>query len=272
MKHNCEDLPVISIVLPTYNQAHYLPLALDSIFDQTFKEFELIVVNDGSTDDTSRVLEEYRARFDFRVVEQENQGLPRALNAGFAQARGKYYTWTSSDNIMLPTMLEELYSALQGDPSVDVVYADWYTIDEAGNTVARFQTIDFDRHLLLRQNFVHCCFLFNRECMKKIGDYDPNFIYCEDWEFWIRVSQHFKMKRVPRALYKYRVHSGSMTTEIIEDRAPRMIGYESFSTYLKKQSLIDWYISKIKWKLLIIRLGYSPLSVWHEHIGLPEIS
>ena len=269
MTQDSVNQPEISIILPTYNQADYLPASLKSIFEQTFTDFELIVVNDGSTDNTAEVLAEYQKTHDFQVVDQENKRLPRALNAGFDQACGKYYTWTSSDNIMLPTMLEELYTALDNsDPSLGVVYADWYLIDENGQVFNTDPTLDYDRHLLLRHNFVHCCFLFRSECMKRVGNYDPKFIYYEDWEFWIRVAQEFDMQRVPKALYQYRIHSDSMTTKIVEDNAPRRVGYEKFADHLKSFSLIDWYMSKVKWKLLKFRLGSSPRQKWQQNISL----
>jgi glycosyltransferase involved in cell wall biosynthesis len=92
--------------MPTYNQAKYLPSALDGIISQTFQNYELIIVNDGSTDNTAEILADYRLKLDYHLIEQENLKLPRALNTGFSHAKGKYLTWTSSDNIMLPEMIE----------------------------------------------------------------------------------------------------------------------------------------------------------------------
>jgi len=99
---------LVSVVLPVYNQAGYLPAALDSVFAQTYLHYELIVVDDGSTDATPQVLADYQQRHAFTVIRQANQRLPRALNTGFAAARGEYLTWTSSDNVMLPDMLAVL--------------------------------------------------------------------------------------------------------------------------------------------------------------------
>ncbi|MGC8880108.1 MAG: glycosyltransferase family 2 protein, partial [Anaerolineae bacterium] len=148
---------LVSIVLPTYNQAHYLGQALDGVFWQTYRHFELIVVDDGSTDGTAAVLEKYRDRPEMQVISQTNQGLPRALNVGFAHARGKYLTWTSSDNIMLPDMLSVLVESLSRDQSVGLVYADFYLMDENGNELGLFKTVEYDPYLLLHINLVHCC-------------------------------------------------------------------------------------------------------------------
>ena len=191
----------VSIVLPTYNQAHYLPAALDGVFAQTYPDYELIVVNDGCTDETPTILADYFQRYDFIVIEQENQGLPMALNAGFAQARGEYLTWTSSDNAMLPEMLSVLVQALDEDPSVGLAYADFYLMDHEGRDWGRFNTVEYDPYWLLYTNLVHCSFLYRRECMERVGGYDPEFVYGEDWEYWIRISQYYRMKRVPQVFF-----------------------------------------------------------------------
>jgi len=238
--------PFVSVVLPVYNQAGYLPAALDGVFAQTYPHYELIVVNDGSTDDTAAVLADYRSRYEFLVINQENQGLPRALNAGFARARGDYLTWTSSDNIMLPDMLAVLVRALDEDPTVGLVYADRYLMDEDGNDLGRFDLPDYDPYLLLHTNLVHCCFLYRRECMERVGLYDPEFIYGEDWEYWIRISRYFRMKRVPQALYRYRLHRSSMTSELVRGTA-RNMGYAEFARRIRKRMPGRWWIGKLKW-------------------------
>lgn len=235
----------VSIVLPTYNQAHYLPAALEGVYAQTYPHYELIVVNDGSTDDTPEVLADYQQRHRFTVITQENQGLPRALNAGFAQAQGDYLTWTSSDNIMLPEMLSVLVHALDEDPSVGLVYADFYLMDDEGRDLGRFNTVAYDFYWLLYTNLVHCCFLFRRECMEQVGGYDPEFLYSEDWEYWIRISQHYRMKRVPQALYRYRLHGISMTGELKRGTAPDM-GYAEFAARIRRRMPVRWYVSRLK--------------------------
>lgn len=236
----------VSVVLPVYNQAHYLPDALEGVFKQTYRGYELIVVDDGSTDETPMVLAQYQSRHDFEVIEQENQGLPRALNAGFSRARGEYLTWTSSDNIMLPDMLAVLVEALQRDPSVGLVYADRYLMDERGQDLGRLDVPDYDPHLLLHANLVNCCFLYRRECMERVGGYDPDFVYSEDWEYWIRISRHYRMKRIPQALYRYRFHGTSMTSDLFRGTADNM-RYQEFAALIRRRMPLRWYVGKLKW-------------------------
>jgi len=241
-----EEEPKVSVVLPVYNQAHYLPAALDGVFSQTYPHYELIVVNDGSTNGTGKVLASYQRLHRFTLISQSNQGLPCALNAGFAQARGEYLTWTSSDNVMLPDMLAVLVRALDEDPSVGLVYADRYLMDEKGRDLGRLDAPDYDAYLLMHANLVNCCFLYRRQCMERVGGYDPDFVYSEDWEYWIRISRLYRMKRIPQALYRYRFHGNSMTSDLLRGTAGNM-SYADFTARIRRRMPLRWYIGKLKW-------------------------
>lgn len=257
--------PCISVVLPTYNQAEYLPQALDGILNQTCRDYELIVVNDGSTDDTPRILDEYQQGYDFTVIHQENQKLPRALNTGFRMARGQYLTWTSSDNVMLPHMLEMLADALDCYPQVGLVYADWEVIDEHGQVIGVVQTLDFDRYLLMRVNYINACFLYRRACQDAVGLYDPEYIYAEDWEYWLRISSSFEMMRVPQVLYQYRIHDSSLTKkDVLTEDEGRSIGYRKLTASFHARPWA-WYFSRLKWGWLRLKLGQDPRLYLHPY-------
>jgi len=250
--------PKITIVMPTYNQAQYLSDALDGIFGQTQSDYELIVVNDGSTDATARILAEYQQRYSFTVIHQQNKKLPGALNAGFSQARGKYLTWTSSDNIMLPDMLHVLATTLDQKPHIGLVYADWECISNNGVPLGSVRTFDYDAYLLTRINFINACFLYRRECQDQLGLYDPAYIYAEDWEYWFRIAKRFQLMRVPRVLYQYRLHDGSLTEADVKRQAQgRSVGYAKLESQFRANAL-SWFLSKIKWEWLRWRLGCDP--------------
>ena len=162
-------VPRVSVVMATYNQARYIQAALDSIRNQTFTDFELIVVNDGCTDETPAILRGYQCCWPFILLDQANQGQARSLNNGFAVAQGEYLTWTSSDNILLPHMLTTLVSALDGRQAVGLVYSDWDVIDGEGQLTHHVHTVDYDRLKLLRHNFVNASFLYRRSCQQCVG-------------------------------------------------------------------------------------------------------
>lgn len=245
--------PKISVVLPTYNQANYLPEALDSILSQDFQDYELIIINDGSTDKTINILQEYSEKSNFIQINQTNSGLPNALNVGFSEARGEYLTWTSSDNIMLPSMLDELSTELDSNPNLGAVYSDWFVIDDAGTIISRAESIKYDPFILYLDNYINASFLYRRQCREKIGDYDVNLAHDEDWDYWLRISQHYSMKRVPTSLYLYRAHSESLTS-----KNPSEERYLRFINIWKERTPFRWWYGKIKWNMLKRLYGRFP--------------
>jgi glycosyltransferase involved in cell wall biosynthesis len=241
-------MPKISIVLPTRNQANYLSHSLDGIANQTFRDFELIVVDDGSTDSTPQVLADYQSRLGFELLRQAHAGLPTALNVGFAQAQGTHLTWTSSDNIMLPSMLETLSAALDGNPEVGMVYSDWYDIGDAGEIIRAVRTLDYDPLVLLRHNYIRASFMYRRQCRDEVGDYDPDMKYKEDHDYWLRIARRWPMKRVPEPLYQYRLHSRSLSSargeaDLERDRANRL-----FHARHRAPQPLRWWYAQQKWR------------------------
>lgn len=213
---NQADLPVaasptISVVLPVYNGERYLAEALDSIFAQTISDFELIAVDDCSTDASGAILADYAARHsNMRVhTNVQNSKLPASLNNGFRLAQGQWFSWTSDDNILDPNMLERLLAATE-DGAGDIYYADFRMIDEDG-TVGRSIAVGEPEDMVLG-NVVGCCFLYRREVDATLGGYDEGLFGVEDYDFWIRAADHgFRLRPVREELYSYRRHDQSLT-------------------------------------------------------------
>ena len=212
MAINLSTTAKVSIVLPTYNHAQYLPQALQSIFRQTFTAYELIVVNDGSTDQTAALLAGIQNP-KLRVITQNNQGLPAALNSGFADARGEYWTWTSADNVVSPTWLEELVKALDDSPS-EVGYALSYyaNINEHGQVIGVVKNQCFETHSMLVRNR-NASFLYRSEIAREAGLYDTSLTGAEDMDMWLRMSMLTRAIHVESVLYYYRIHQDSMTAK-----------------------------------------------------------
>ena len=191
--------PSISIILPTYNGAAYIRESLDSCLNQTFQDLELIVVVDGSTDDTEAILNSYSDPR-LRVFKQNNQGLPAALNSGSAQARGRFLSWTSDDNIYLPEAMAVMWQYLREHPQAAMVCTDCLIINDAG------RTFSYNRH-------TWACFLYRAEAAALAGPYRPEFPLVEDVDFFLRL-QHYAgpIDRIPRPYYKYRDHKASLSS------------------------------------------------------------
>lgn len=203
---------LVSIVLPVYNGEKYLALAIESILAQTYSNFELILVNDCSTDSTEEIIKEYASK-DERIVylkNERNLKLPASLNRGFSVAKGQYLTWTSDDNLYMPTAIERMAQFLDQHPDIALVYCDLNYIDEAGN-ITGLKTLG-EPERLLRGNAVGACFLYRREAAEAIGAYDTKRFLVEDYEYWLRMYLSFRLAHLQECLYQYRFHGDSLTT------------------------------------------------------------
>ena len=177
-----EQAPLVSVVIPAYRAAESIAATLDSVLAQTFKDYEIIVVNDGSPDseDLEKALDSYRERIIY--LRQENQGPAGARNTGILTARGRYIALLDSDDIWDPEHLGAQLAMLEADKSIDVVYADariFGDVPEAGRTVMEFcpsaGEVTFER-LVARQCTVHICVsVCRRESLLRAGLFDPAF-------------------------------------------------------------------------------------------------
>lgn len=203
--------PLISIVLPTYNGSRYLREAIESCLTQTYQNWELILVDDCSTDATPDIIAEYTSRDKrIRAIRHEvNKKLPAALNTGHAAARGDYLTWTSDDNRWLPSAIEEMTRFLEEHPTVGLVYADSVLIDETGQYMRDFPALPASQ--LAYVDALGACFLYRRGVYETLGDYDTDLFLAEDYEYWLRAYRQFELAPFHKTLYEYRWHDQSLT-------------------------------------------------------------
>lgn len=206
--------PLVSIVLPTHNGTRFIAEAIESCLGQTYRNLELIIVDDGSTDGTAGVVERYlqgdpRLRL---LRHASNRRLPAALNTGFAHAAGRYLTWTSDDNYFRREAIEELVAYLGAHPDVDVVYSDCTLIDDEGTSCGRLEVGDPDRLLSGDYNCVHGCFLYKREVHDALGGYAEDLFLVEDYDFWLRAANAFRLRPYRKELYYYRKHRDSLSS------------------------------------------------------------
>ena len=221
------NTPKVSIVLPCYNGAALLGQAIESCINQTFKDWELIIVNDCSTDNTLEVANAY-AQKDERIrvyTNDKNSKLPATLNNGFRRAIGEYWTWTSDDNLLHPDMLETFVAYLDEHEDVGCVVSDSYVIDEKGNIIGeKIVPEDLNAKMMLN-NYVGASFMYRKECAIAVGEYREDFFLVEDYEFFIRMSFHCKIGRVTQFLYYYMDNPNSLTAtrqKEIRERLVRM--------------------------------------------------
>lgn len=200
------DKPLVSIVLPTYKRAHVLPLAIRSVLNQTYTNFELIVVDDNSPDDTPLVVQSFRDPRIRYVRNEPNLKLPRALNKGFALSQGSYLTWTSDDNLFAEDAIEKMVEALEAGGG-DFVYADYYLfsdVDANGHPLNPRHDKLPNRLQLEKGNHIGACFMYTRRLYEAVGDYDPELFLVEDYDYFMRASNRFNFCHLPEPLYYFR--------------------------------------------------------------------
>lgn len=218
---------LVSVVLPVFNGEKMVASSIESVLNQTYSKLELIIVNDGSTDNTGEIVEKY-AKKDSRikVINQENKKLPTALSVGFREARGEFFTWTSADNIMLPHCIGVMIEDLKRKPDISMVYGNMRLIDVRGRIKRGhfwFEKPLFSGNVCFPKktdclntfanNTIGAAFLYRRKAAYILGDYSKFRTNLEDYDYWMRINSLLKIDHTDdeKPLYLYRIHDESLT-------------------------------------------------------------
>ena len=209
--------PKISVVLPVYNAEAYVDKAIESMLHQTYADFELIVINDGSTDRSLEIVRSY-ADPRIKVVSRENRGLVASLNEGIALAQGEYIARMDADDISLPQRFEKQVALLDAMPTV-AVCGTWADVIDAQGAVKGDYTYPpintkAIRAYVLRHNpFIHPTVMMRKNVFEKVGGYWKAFKHVEDYELWTRIVFAYDVANIPEKLLHYRVTDEGVTRE-----------------------------------------------------------
>lgn len=213
--NNSNNLPKVSVILPTYNGEDYVKRAVESVLRQDGVELELIVVNDASTDGTLEVVKSCAAK-DSRIkiiANETNLKLPTNLNKGFQAAEFEYVTWISDDNEFKPGALKYMATHLASRPETDLISCAMDFVDEAGGFIKNNDTHPTRKSQGFLAAFCNIggCFMFKKEVFKLAGYYKTDISCGEDHEFWCRVALNCKIDYDSTNLFKYYVRKGAMS-------------------------------------------------------------
>lgn len=205
--------PYVSIILPVFNCEDYITDSIQSILDQTFTNFELLIIDDGSTDNTYKKIKQIK---DSRIIltKQKNKGLPKTLNESFKRAKGKYIARQDADDFSYPTRLEKQVKFLEANPNFGIVgtwaeiWVDQKKSDRALLHSCENYKLKFD--ILFDSGFVHSSVMIRKEIFNQLGGYNSKFQPVEDYEYWTRVLEKFNGANIPEQLQIYRELSSSM--------------------------------------------------------------
>jgi len=213
-----------SIITPSLNQASFLDVNINSVLDQSYSDFEHIIVDGGSRDGTIEILKKYPH---LRWLSEPDGGQAQALNKGFKIASGDVFGWLNSDDYYCKGIFQELAKCFD-DPSVMVVYGDGYEVDRGGE-VKRYiksrgiQTDDLIQYWKWRYEYVQPSFFFRRDVFEKTGYIDEGLHYTMDHDFFIRLSRGYKFHHLQAPLACYRLHETSKTGKTIQSMVPKYI-------------------------------------------------
>lgn len=209
---------LISIVLPVYNGEKYLKESIESVLTQTYQRWELLILDDCSTDGSAKIAKEYEKK-DNRIryyKNEKNLRLPQNLNRGFTLAHGDFLTWTSDDNRFKPQALEKMYAALVST-NAEFVFASCRIIDGEGKEIEYIMVNESSKKKIVGMNTVGACFLYTRRAYEAVGQYDPELTLVEDFDYWQRLYTQFGAVTLEEILYEYRWHEGALTSTMRKD-------------------------------------------------------
>ncbi len=255
------DEPLISVLLPVYNHAAFIKDAIKGVQNQTYSNWELIILNDGSTDGLLDILKDYNNDPRIKIYTQDNQRLPNGLTNLHNLATGEFITWTSADNVMEKEMLSTLVHKLLEEPDAVMVYADVAIIDENGKyKTTGYREMNRDPQLpyIMRlphctdaldaeaDNFINACFMYKAAPVKALkGQYSADLEGLEDYDFWIRLRTFGEIVHLNNKtpLYCYRVHENTMSEDLLKNkleehskRTKKMIEYSQLKDEFAKKS------------------------------------
>lgn len=209
--------PPVTVLLPVYNAGRYVGAAIDSVLQQDFADFELLIINDGSTDGSAAVIASYNDPR-IRVLHQENAGLVATLNRGLSEAAGSYIARFDADDICYPTRLGEQYVFLEANPDYVLVGSEADYMDEAGQYIFTYRFRDYEDHEIKAGGFrtcpvIHASVMYRKQAVLDAGGYDPRAVTFEDHLLWRNLAAFGKMKNMRHPLIKVRFNPDSVTID-----------------------------------------------------------
>ncbi len=218
------NLPLVSIITPSFNQARYLEAAIQSVLSQDYPRLEYIVVDGSSTDGSVEIIKKYQSRLAWWVSEPD-KGQTDALNKGFARAKGEILAWLNSDDTYEPGAVAAAVKFLQDHPEVGMVYGDTNYINEDGHVIGKFPAAQTNLRRL-RQGYVHIpqqASFFRADLWREVGPLDPSFYFAMDYDLWVRLAARSQLKYVPQTWANFRLHTAGKTIAADDRCWPEMI-------------------------------------------------
>lgn len=237
----------VTVLMSVYNGERYLKKAIDSILNQTFRDFEFLIINDGSSDSSAEILKGYNDPRIKVIDNKKNMGLTRSLNKGLRLARGEYMAREDANDISLPRRLEKQIAFLNSKPEYGLVGCWNYMIGT--NKKIKDKVLFFTDHndivqtLLLANHFVHSSVMFRKECIKKLGGYNEDLKFAQDYDLWLRIAEHYKVANLKEFLHYWRYEKHGISSKMCEEQ-------EKYA-YMIRDAFIKKVLKKGEWQVIM---------------------
>lgn len=263
--------PKITVYITNYNYGKFITKAINSVLNQTFKDIEILIIDDGSNDGSKKIINKFTNEYPFIIAKfNKNQGLIKTCNAALKLASGKYIIRLDADDWLDKNALEIMHTKLEKNKNIEFIFPDYYEVDENGNILHSIRRHDFEKIKLLDSPAHGACGLFRRRILIETGGYDENFSCQDGVEIWLRFYKKFKVMNINIPLFYYRRHGNNLTENkgkillnrnkilfkhnnkekgliaFVPIRGPK---YDKFSNVFRKlgnKFLIDWTLNNLK--------------------------
>ena len=203
--------PLITVYITNYNYGKFIKKAIDSVLNQTFKNFELIIIDDGSKDKSAKIIKQFQNKNKIKVVFQKNKGLIVSNNLALRMSNAKYIMRLDSDDWLDPHALEIMFNILERNKKISLVFPDYYEVDKNGKIIGQVRRHDFKKVKLLDQPAHGACTMIRKENLLDIGGYDEEFNCQDGYYLWLKFIKKYVVRNVNLPLFYYRQHQNSLT-------------------------------------------------------------
>lgn len=263
--------PIVTVYITCFNYERFVRTAIESVLKQTYKNIDLIIIDDGSTDKSAEIINEYSSTNNVRIFFQKNIGLNKTNNKAIKLSKGSYIIRLDADDYFHPRAIEKLVSKLNGDTRAAAVFPDYINVDIYGNEINRVKRINFSREVTIYDLPAHgACTMLRKDYLKKLGGYDEEFDRQDGYDIWLKIISKYKVLNLNEPLFCYRQHGFNLTKNYQKLLRTRAKIKSKF--WIKKFSKIK----SLKENLLIIPTRgyhYSANSIHEKKIsGVPLIN
>ena len=204
---------MVTVYITNYNYANYIKQAIDSVINQNFQDFELIIIDDGSTDNSKDIIEQYINNSKVKIIYQKNKGLNATNNKALSLSKGKYIVRLDADDFLNENALLLMVKELESNEEIGLVFSDYYLVDKLGTIITEEKRHDFKKVSLFDQPAHGACTMIRKSVLKEVGGYSKEFSRQDGYELWIKISKYKKVSNINLPLFNYRKHGENLTED-----------------------------------------------------------